>query len=464
MLIQFTVENFLSFRDEAVFSMVAVINDQQHPSHVVKGVAGKDRSLLRTAAIYGANAAGKSNLIKAIQFAEELILEGTRSGRTIPVPTFKLGNYGGQPSKFEFIFTYENILYSYGFKLNASQILEEWLYATPNKQEVLYFERITSAQKGTEVKFGAALVGRGKKKEKFLDFVAQGTRPNQLFITEAVDRNVTELLPIIDWFKKELVIIPAESRSASLEINVHTNTQFTDFLEAFLQTSDTGIEKIATEESVLDLAQVFPEMPEDMRQELVQQISNMDKDEATMLQGQYGKRYLVIKGEQGQSTLLQLKTQHRNEEGRLVDFSMEEESEGTQRLINLIPALFRLKEGREQVVFIDELDRRLHPLLSRLFIEAVLECNGKNSTNQLVFTTHDTNLLDLTLLRRDEIWFVEKNKQGASHLYSLAEFKIRPDLKIEKGYLNGRFGAIPFLGDVCNLGWTADESKTLVEA
>jgi uncharacterized protein len=463
MLIQFTVENFLSFKDETTFSMVAESGDQ-HSTHVVKGAAGKDRSLLRTAAIYGANAAGKSNLIKAIQFAEDLVLKGTRSGQTIPVPTFKLGNSGRQPSKFEFIFTYENILYSYGFKLNASQILEEWLYATPNKQEVLYFERITSPQKETEVEFGTALVGRGKKKEKFLDFVAQGTRPNQLFITEAVDRNVTELLPIINWFSKELLIIPAESRSASLEINVHKNTQFTDFLEAFLQTSDTGIEKIATEESVLDLAQVFPEMPEDMRQELVQQISNMDKDETTMLQGHYGKRYLIIKGEQGQSTLLQLKTQHRNEEGRLVDFSMEEESEGTQRLINLIPALFRLKEGREQVVFIDELDRRLHPLLSRLFIEAVLECNGKNSTNQLVFTTHDTNLLDLTLLRRDEIWFVEKNKQGASHLYSLAEFKIRPDLKIEKGYLNGRFGAIPFLGDVCNLGWTADESKTLVEA
>jgi uncharacterized protein len=464
MLIQFTVENFLSFRDETVFSMVAVSNDQQHTSHVVKGVAGKDRSLLRTAAIYGANAAGKSNLIKAIQFAEELILEGTRSGRTIPVPTFKLGNSGKHPSKFEFIFTYENILYSYGFKLNADQILEEWLYATPNKQEVLYFERITSTQKETDVEFGTALIGRGKKKEKFLDFVAQGTRPNQLFITEAVDRNVTELLPIINWFRKELLIIPAESRSASLEINVHKNTHFTDFLETFLQTSDTGIEKIATEESVLDLAQIFPEMPEDTRQELVQQVNNIDKDEAMMLQGHYGKRYLVIKGEQGQSTLLQLKTQHRDEEGHLVDFSIEEESEGTQRLINLIPALFRLKEGREQVVFIDELDRRLHPLLSRLFIETVLECNEENSRNQLVFTTHDTNLLDLNLLRRDEIWFVEKNKQGASHLYSLAEFKIRPDLKIEKGYLNGRFGAIPFLGDICNLGWTADESKTLVKA
>ena len=156
---------------------------------------------------------------------------------------------------------------------------------------------------------------------------------------------------------------------------------------------------------------------------------------------------------------MQLKTKHRHEAGQLVDFAIDEESDGTQRLINLIPALFILKKNPENVIFLDELDRRLHPLLSRQFLEFSLHCKTQESRNQLIFTTHDTNLLDLDLLRRDEIWFVEKNSKGASHLYSLAEFKIKPDLKIEKGYLNGRFGAIPFFGDIRSLGWIECEEE-----
>jgi AAA15 family ATPase/GTPase len=115
------------------------------------------------------------------------------------------------------------------------------------------------------------------------------------------------------------------------------------------------------------------------------------------------------------------------------------------------------------VLLLDELDRRLHPLLSRLFVQMALEGEEVNRRSQLLFTTHETHLLDLDLLRRDEIWFVEKDRYGASHIYSLAEFKIRPDLKVEKGYLNGRFGAIPFLADVQSLGWTEKESKAPVE-
>jgi AAA15 family ATPase/GTPase len=281
MLIQLTIENFLSFRDEVTFSMVGVSSDRQHADRLIEDAAGKGRSVLSIAAIYGANAAGKSNLIKALIFAKELILEGTRSNRSIPVNTFKLGDYSKKPSKFEFIFTHQDARYSYGFKLNREQIIEEWLHVVPpgKKKEVMYFERITSSDRKTTVYYGSLL---------------------------------------------------------------------------------------------------------------------------------------------------------------------------TERLINLIPALFLLQE-EEKVIFIDELDRRLHPLLSRLFVKTVIDCRGKN--NQLVFTTQDTNLLNLELLRRDEIWFVEKDLQGSSSLHSLAEFKMRPDLKIEKGYLNGRFGAIPFFGNLENLGW-----------
>ena len=193
------------------------------------------------------------------------------------------------------------------------------------------------------------------------------------------------------------------------------------------------------------------------RENLLQKISMATTNSGLVIEDNIGKQYLLIKSEDSQIKLVQLVTQHLHENGNLIDFSINEESEGTQRLINLIPALFALQEESEMVIFLDELDRRLHPLLSRLFVTTAINC--RNKSNQLIFTTHDTNLLDLELLRRDEIWFVEKSNEGNSSLYSLAEFKTRPDLKIEKGYLNGRFGAIPFFGNIESLGWHDRDSK-----
>ena len=455
MLVQVTIENFLSFKDATTFSMLGVNSDLSHVEHLAVNVAGKEKSLLPVAAIYGANAAGKSNLINAIDFAKDLIVEGTRSGQVIPVSTFKLGDYSKKPNKFDFVFTHKNALYSYGFTLNSSQILEEWLYGIPpnKKREVSYFERNTSERKETKVECGAVLRGKSDRDKQFLEFIAKGTRPNQLFLTEAVEWNVKLLIPVVDWFKKVLTIIPAESRATGLEIRILSSKEFTRSLGEFLKFSGTGIDSVEVDKAILNFDYHFPELPANIREEINQQLTEAKENSVVIIESIFGKHHLLMKGEEGQISLMQLKTKHRHENGQLVDFSLDEESEGTQRLINLIPALFILKKAPEKVILLDELDRRLHPLLSRQFLEFSLRCKTEDSRNQLIFTTHDTNLLDLDLLRRDEIWFVEKNQQGASHLYSLAEFKIRPDLKIEKGYLNGRFGAIPFFGDIRNLGW-----------
>jgi uncharacterized protein len=461
MLVQVTIENFLSFKEETTLSMVGVSSDRHHANHLAVDMAGKGRSLLPISAIYGANAAGKSNLIKAIDFAKNLIVEGTRSSQAILVAPFKLDNSTDKPSKFEFIFTHKGNLYSYGFKLNNTQIIEEWLYITPagKKREVPLFERSTSENKETKVEYGAILKGRSKIQEQFLDFIARGTRPNQLFLTEAVERNVENLKPVVDWFKDVLVIIPAESHFANLEFIVLQNEEFTNFLSDFLKFAGTGIDSIAKEEVDLNFDRHFPDMPDMIKEKILQRFAEAPHNSAGTIESDTGQRYLLTKGIQGKLSLIQLRTQHLHSKGHLVDFSMEEESEGTQRLINLIPALFILQENTEIVILLDELDRRLHPLLSRKFIEVALSCKKLNSQSQLIFTTHDTNLLDLEIMRRDEIWFVEKNQQGASHLFSLAEFKIRPDVQIEKGYLNGRFGAIPFFGDIRNLGWLDCETE-----
>lgn len=438
--------------------MLGVNSDSNHSSHLtITMEAGAGKSILPVAAIYGANAAGKSNLIKAIGFAKNLIVVGTRTGQVIPVSTFKLADYSKKPSRFQFIFIHKNVRYSYGFTLTSGQILEEWLYAIPEnkKREVLYFERNTSDKKETKVEYGATLKGKRGKNKQFLDFIAQGTRPNQLFLTEAVERNVKELIPIVNWFKRVLTILSAESHASGLEMEILNSREFTEFLGNFLKFAGTGIDSIGVDEVNLNIDSLFPTIPDVLREKIIEMLAEVDINSTMMIETNiWGQSYILTKGEQGQTSLMQLKTKRRHEQGQLIDFSIEEESDGTQGLINLIPALFMLKESSEKVILLDELDRRLHPLLSRQFLNFFLKCKTEKSRSQLIFTTHDTNLLDLNLLRRDEIWFVEKDRQGASQLYSLAEFKIRPDLPIEKGYLNGRFGAIPFFGDIHSLGWT----------
>ncbi|MFM7599937.1 MAG: AAA family ATPase [Pseudanabaena sp.] len=453
MLIQFTIENFLSFRDEVTFSMVAVNSDSQHSEHLAQHEAGEGRSVLPIAAIYGANAAGKSNLIKAIAFAQNLVLEGTRSNQTIAINAFKLGDRSKNSSKFEFIFTYKGSQYSYGFTLNREQILEEWLYGIPQgkKKEIMYFERFTSIQDSnatkTTIKFGSIIKGKTRKDEQNLNFIALGTRPNQLFLTESIDRNLDALMPIYKWFHNVLTVIPADATFSGLAIGLDKDRSFTEFLGRFLQNAGTGIDSIAA--NVTEINFDDPKIPKYLRDKLFEGLNNNLVE--TIQNPQGGDVLYFSRNSEGQVKLIQLKTKHLSEDGNLIDFSIDEESEGTQRLINIIPLLFLLSEEAEKVFFLDELDRRLHPLLSKHFVSTALNCRSKN--NQLIFTTHDTHLLDLELLRRDEIWFVEKDKYGKSDCYSLAEFKIRPDLKIEKGYLNARFGAIPFFGNPKDLGW-----------
>ena len=449
MLVQFSVENFLSFDDEQVFSLVAT-NDDQHPRHSVANIPRKGEAVLRGAAIYGANAAGKSNLVQAMSFARRLIVEGTRSSQALPFRPFKM-RPSDAPSKFEFVIQAQGIVYNYGFRADAERIHEEWLFATPNKQEVSYFQRTTGEDRKVEVEFGPSFTGRTKRQEQFLGFVAQATRHNELFLTKAVDSNVTDLNPVYEWFDKTLLVISAETPAMHLEMTMQENEPLTRFLEIVLRSTGTGVERTATEEVAFDLNGLTQPLPQGAKERIE---TELDSSEAVAvnLYGPQERRLMLKRGERGQIVQILLRLQHSGKDGQLVDFSLDEESDGTQRLINLIPALMMLRENASQVVVIDELDRRLHTLLSRFFIQAALNCDGDTPQSQLIFTTHDTNLLDLDLLRRDEIWFVEKDDGGASHLRSLAEYKIRPDFKAEKGYLNGRFGALPFFGDPDRLG------------
>jgi len=456
MLVKFICENFLSFKNEIVLDIVASKNNE-HRNHILFDNKGKEVSMLRAAVLYGANASGKSNLIKAIQFAKNFIVLGTKGDQPISVTPFKLREDPyKKPSHFEFLIKYKGIFYEYGFVISREKVIEEWLYITKSRRNLKCYERTTNEKDKAMVEFGSSFVKERSDRWQFLKFVGEGTRPNQLFLTEANNRNVEELKPLFKWFQNVLQIITPGANYVALPIRVFKDKEFTKFLGQFLKYADTGIEKICTKKEKLDFNLHFPGMPEEIKEEIAKDVH---KRGVIVLSSEPSEKKLsVILEIKGTLFILKLMTEHKMTDNQNASFEVEEESDGTYRLMHLIPALIDLTK-LERVFVIDELDRSLHPMLTKKFIEYFLNCTPKNSRSQLIFTTHEIHLLDLDLMRRDEIWFLEKDKEQSSVLYSLSDFKPRTDLKIEKGYLQGRFGAIPFFGDPAQLGLVCEQPK-----
>jgi hypothetical protein len=301
----------------------------------------------------------------------------------------------------------------------------------------MVFERKTTGGK-TEVQFGKGAPDT-KDQRDFLRFTGIGTRPNQLFLTECNERNVDLYQPVYRWFRDTLVIVFPETPAAGFfdMSSEDENRLALNILSQF----DTGICGISYE-----AVDPEKELPPALLKRVLSSISPAPKKGVFTgsLAVRGGKRYQIRidSGDESSLKMWVIRFQHQGQESALMDAN--EESDGTLRLLDLVPIL-RGGETQGKVFIIDELDRSLHPLISYRLVERFLATGG---TNQLVATTHASNLLDFDLLRRDEIWFIEKDRQGASHLYSLEEFTPRYDLDVEKGYLFGRFGAIPVFGPV----------------
>lgn len=420
-------------------------NDSRHSDHVFHS-KGQKLSLLRTAAIYGANGAGKTNLVFALGFFRWLLVNGVKPNAKIPLRRFKLANSNNEPAKFEIEFLKNDVHYSYGIILDDARVHEEWLFSTrpDGGREARLFERVTSKSGVTNIEFGPQLKESG---EDFLSFVAQGTRAEQPFLSEAETRNIKQVQPVMEWLRACLTIVRVSSTSRSLPFRLSKDKNFADLLGKFLKAAGTGIDAVETNEEDLNFEVHFPGMSQTTRDEI---LAGLD-GKASFVVGIESilDDLSVITGTKESPKILKMQTTHLTEDGTSVRFKFTEESSGTRRLIHLFPALFAMTQ-EEKVFVIDELDRSLHPLLSRTFLETFFK-QAKRS--QLIFTTHEECLLDLDLLRRDEIWFIEKDSNQASHCYPLTDYKIRPDLEIRKGYLNGRFGGIPFFGDTSSLGW-----------
>ena len=443
MLIRFTVENFLSFKDEVEFSMVAG-RPRKHPDHILPRKSDRDRRILKTAVIYGANASGKSNLIKAMSFARDLIVKGTSGKQRIGVIPFRFdASTENAPSRFRFDIRCNDKIFSYGFEVDRQRIHSEWLYEIRSSSEKMYFERETSSEGMTSVTFGNIAFSE-EQGEQFFHFVATGTRANQLFLKECIERNALIFEQVNRWFDEKLVLIFPDTKPSGIEIAFMNDEEFQYEFVKLLKLFDLGIENMRLEDFDFDSE---TRIPAEVRKRIKQDIQEMSLPRGGQAIVQIPALNIFIFVDENQEPVSKRFMTLHKVEGKDDHATLEltEESEGTQRVFEIVPALLDLmNEDHERVFVIDELDRRLHALLSYKILELFLTRKTKQK-GQLIVTTHEVGILDLDLLRRDEIWFIEKKSSGASSVFSLEEFHPRYDKDIRKSYLQGRFGAIPLL-------------------
>jgi len=425
MLIEFTVGNFRSFKEPVTLSMVAANTKARDPKVNENNtiVIDDKLTLLTSAAIYGANASGKSNMIRALAFMRRLVISSSKDSQAdepIDYSPFLLNTATeNAPSLFQVIFRLDDgITYRYGFEVDGQHVSAEWLFrASTSKETRLFIRENDNIQTARTFKEAKGL------KEK--------TRSNALFLSVVAQWNGAIAAKVLSWFRALAIISGLDDTAyRNFTTKRFADGKLRDKIVNLVKELDLGISDIFSEE-INKAEVVLPKnMPDDLKTLLM---NNMD------------------------DSMVRIKTLHAkwDSEGKPVKSEVfgltENESEGTQKLFYLTGPLLDVLENRH-VLIIDEIEARLHPLMTRAIIQKFNSIESNPRRVQLIFTTHDTNLLSNKFFRRDQIWFVEKDQQGSSHTYSLAEIKIkvkvRNDASFEDDYIEGRYGAIPYLGKV----------------
>lgn len=417
MLVEFSVTNFRSIRERQSMSLVAASGKEHREQNVFDPSAPATPELLRSAVIYGANAAGKSNLIAALSFVQSFVLNSAKKGQQgdeIPVVPFLMDpESSAKPSEFELIFVQDSVRYQYGFSVTPKRIESEWLIAHPKGKPQSWFERKAGSD---DWNFGPNFRGQRKVWQ-------ETTRDNALFLSTAVQLNAEQLSPVFDWFRRRLKIINHYARVKpdftvrQCEGETTLRKQILDFLGM----ADLGIGDVRIERRKFEESMIPEDVPETIREQLLKDMADKEFSDVRFA--------------------------HRTMGGMDVLLDMDDESGGTQKLFALAgPWLDVLANG--WVLLIDELDTSLHPLLMRHLIGLFHNPDINKSGAQLVFSTHDTTILDAQVFRRDQVWFVEKDRNLASHLYPLSDFSPRKGENYARGYLQGRYGALPFVGEL----------------
>lgn len=454
MLIRFTVGNFLSFNEPQEFSMISG-KVRSKSDHIYKD---EKINILKLAAIFGANGSGKSNLINSMKFAQATLLD--------EIPTNAINDYCRMdeknkysPSTFEFEIKIGKKYYAYGFGIivNSMSIVEEWLYEIgQNASEQEIFVRNV---KEPNIKFGNVF---NENIINQFNVYASGmvSDDNVLFLTE-LNRNKKDLYAnnppikyledIYNWFNNKLTInYPNEPIS---HFSYFMDEKRKDETNEIISSLGLGINNCQiVDENLENLANYFPpnflkEVLKDIEKKKIaakKKKSPVEESTEVMLRGGHNFFFIKLDFDTGEHQVQKLQFEH---EKKGVWFELSEESDGTLRMLDLVELIFAANSGSDKVYVIDEIDRSLHPQLTYKLIESYLKLVNKSEL-QLIVTTHEAHILDLNLLRRDEIWFVNKDKNGESSLYSLDQYNTRFDKRIDKAYLDGRYGGVPLFDEI----------------
>lgn len=424
MLIEFKIGNFLSFKDKATFTMVPASIKELEDTAVFHA-AGNMR-LLKSAVIYGANASGKSNLIKSLRFLRWFALNSSKESQAaekIPITKYALSTESQEnPCHFELSFIHKGTRYRYGFELDEFHVVNEWLFSAPyNRERKLFIREGQNFEIGDHFKEGKGLENK--------------IRNNALFLSVAAQFNGPTSMEVIEWFTVFNIVSGLNDQEYfQYSINKLRDEFFRTKILKFIGTADLNIQDIRLKETKLS----EKELPDSIKETLIETRKkiaierSLPVDQIVMFNEAVNAFHDVY-----DNNLNKIST---------VAFDLFAESDGTQKLFGLSgPILDTLQYGK--VLVIDELDARLHPEVTDFIVQLFnsRDLNQKNA--QLLFATHDVHLLSNQLFRRDQIWFTEKNRYGATNLFSLSDYDVRKDATYSKDYLAGKYGAVPMLGD-----------------
>jgi len=440
MLIRLSVENFKSFDQKEELSMVSSGKIQKNKDHRVKI---KQTNLLKNAVIYGANASGKSNLVATFAFIRTVLMEG------LPVDSV---NYfcrnreenRDRESVFELQFTVGDRFYAYGFSavLSMRRVTEEWLYELMQDGSAhnLFLRKGSDApQLGDGVKPTAAERNRFEVYSE--DFAGHDA---QLFLTEmnrgkriAENSKLKFFNQTFDWLIRHVIVINPNVGLSNTDI--YYSEESLETISRLIRTFDTGVSDIRTRViSVEEMGKMIPnEILAGIFASLMKQMQMSNLPEIQMTLRLDGGFFNIRLKENAEPEITTLVLRHGKS---LFDFSFAEESDGTKRLFDLVDML--MTDRPDTLYVVDELERSLHPKLTQHFLKLFMEAHA-DARMQIMFTTHEDTIMDQELFRRDEIWFIERNADNASRIYSLDRFRERYDKKLRKAYLDGRYGAIP---------------------
>jgi AAA15 family ATPase/GTPase len=441
MLLRLIAENLTSFKEAVEFNTFPSSKSHSHENHKITcGHA----TALRMSAIYGANGAGKSNLLQALNLLQTMVkTETLRKIDFYDDPTFKLDSQcSGKPSGLAVEFYYNNNVFYYHVEFTLEEIVLEELLLSKKSKDIPLFTR-----KRTDISIDSNYIGKGIS-EQFQDALKRLVRPDMLLLSFLGKYYSSESPLVVDayqWFMKNLQLVLPDMFHGFVPHMIDTDSDFSELVNRTLPELKTGIDKVIVRKELI--------AEEDVKSGKLMQLVKQAKEhpgEPQTTRNRFTDDVVNVIFEDGNVYLKTLVAVHRNLDGSEVEMSLHDESDGTRRLIEYMPLLYAIIQ-KDMVYVVDEIERSIHPIMIKDIVRKLSE--STTAKGQLIFTTHESGLLDQNIFRPDEIWFAQKDAEKATQLYPLSDFNIHKTANIENGYLNGRYGGIPFLSNLKDLHW-----------